>query len=347
MRITDSLFYQDTTNSYQDSLKKLYDVNTQISSGLKIQNSYEDSSIYADTMRLNDEISTFDQVKKSSSKAQSFANNTDTTMNELDDTLIDFKSKLIQASNATNSITSLEAIANDLSGMRDHLKSIANTSINGQFLFSGSALDAKPINDDGSYNGNDEKLTSVVGSGVELPYNISGESLFLGEDSDYKKIVSTNVKLYSDADHQNTLKSDDTIEDLMSSNGGGSTQSTAYFYIQGKNSDGSSFKNKISIDSTDTVDTLLSGIKNSYSPADSVDVTLNDYGQIEIKDNNSGKKTLDFNMVGSCDDNNNVDSLVVELNKLFNNKFKMSVNFSRRNAFPDGTSCYSCSISGD
>ena len=309
MRITDSLFYSDTMNSYQDSLKQLYDVNTQISSGSKIQNSYEDSSIYVDTMRLNDEIYTFEQVKDSSSKAQTFANNTDAAMNDLDSTLTNFKSKLIQAANGVNSETSLGAIADDLTGMKEHLKNIANTSINGQFLFSGSALDKKPISDDGSYHGNGESMTSLVGSGVQLPYNIDGESLFLGDDSDYEKMVSTNVKLYSDDEHKNLLKGDDTVKDMMSANGGGDEQDNAYFYIQGKNSDGSSFKKKVEVDSDDTIDNLLQGIKASYNPPESVDVTLNDYGQIEIRDNNSGHKTLDFSMVASYDDKDDIDDL--------------------------------------
>ncbi len=309
MRVTDSLFYQNSTNSYQDSLKKLYDVNAQMSSGSKIQNSYEDSSIYVDTMRLNNEISTLSQVKKSSSKAQTFANNTDESMNQFSDTLTKFKAKLIQAANATNSPTSLEAIANDLSAMRDHLVSVANTSIDGEFLFSGSAMDVKPVNSDGSYNGNEQSMTSLVGSDVKLPYNVDGNSLFLGKDSDYKKIVSTNVKMYSDVDKTKILKPSDTIEDLMLNNGGGTTQSTAYFYIQGKNSDGSSFKNKLGINTADTVDSLLSGIKDSFMPSDSVNVSLNSSGQIEIEDKTNGKQSLDFSMVASYTDNTDVDSL--------------------------------------
>ncbi len=309
MRITNSLFYTNTKNSYQDSLKKLYDVNAQISSGSKIQNSYEDSSIYVDSMRLDNEISTLSQVKESSSKAGTFADNTDATINQFNDTLIKFKSKLIQAANATNSPTSLEAIANDLEAMRNHLQSIANTSIDGQYLFSGSALDKKPISNDGTYNGNGKSMNSLIGSNTKLAYNIDGKSLFLGSDSDYKKIVSTNVKMYSDTDKTKILKPSDRIEDLMSSNGGGATQPTAYFYIQGKNSDGSSFKKKIAIDSTNTIENLINNIKDSYSPSDSVVASLNDYGQIEIKDKNSGRNSLDFAMVGSYSDETDIDSL--------------------------------------
>lgn len=341
MRITDSLFYMNTKNSYQDSLKKLYDVNAQISSGSKIQNSYEDSSIYVDSMRLDNEISTLSQVKKSTSKAGTFADNTDATINQFNDTLIKFKSKLIQAANATNSPTSLGALANDLQAMRNHLQSIANTSIDGQYLFSGSALDVKPINNDGTYNGNGESMSSLIGSNTKLAYNIDGKSLFLGKDNDYKKIVSTNVKMYSDGDKTKILKTSDTVEDLMLNNGGGpkGANTNAHFYIQGKNSDGSSFKKKIDINPADKIENLITKIKDSYTPTDSVDVSLNDYGQIEIKDKNNGRDSLDFSMVGSYDlpdANGSIDNLTNVVSFVKSNFTSSDVAFDRNKFIASG-----------
>ncbi len=307
MRITNSLFYLDTKNSYQDSLKKLYDVNTQISSGSKIQNSYENSSVYVDTMRLDDEVTTLEQVKKSSSKAQTFANNTDSTMNELDETLIKFKSKLIQAANGTNSPTSLGAIADDLSAMRDHLMSIANTSIDGQFLFSGSALDTKPISSDGSYNGNGEKLTSLIGSGVQLPYNVDGKSLFYGEDNDYSKIVSTNVTMLNKTIQDNSgkkvyLKADNTLQDMVG--GDAATNGKTVFYLSGRKPNGDTFNDKFSLDGKSKVSDLLDSIGTSYGNTSSnkiVDVSLNKYGQIQVKDAKKGNSLLQMNIFGAID----------------------------------------------
>ena len=346
MRITNSLFYLDTKSNYQDTLKKLYDVNTQISSGSKIQNSYEDSSVYVDTMRLNDEISTFEQVKKSSSKAQTFANNTDSAMNELDDTLIQFKSKLIQASNATNSTTSLGAIADDLSAMRDHLESIANTSINGQFLFSGSALDVKPINDDGSYNGNSEKMTSLIGSGVQLPYNIDGESLFLGGDSDYEKIVSTNVKMYNKTTQEDSgddvyLKSSDTIQDMVG--GDADKNGKTVFYLSGRKPNGNTFNDKFSLDGASKVSDLLDSIGTSYGNTSTnkvVDVSLNDYGQLEVKDLQKGNSLLQMNIFGAIDriangDDGNADK--GDIDDLASNKDVEIISFDKSNFIKENT----------
>ena len=320
MRVTNQLLYSNFSRDYKRESSLLNDLNTQISSGHKIQNSFDDSSVYIDSSRLEYEKTSLNQVKESSRSAQEFADNSDSILYEFDDKLVQFKTKLIEAANGTHDKTSLNAIANDLDALKENLIDLSNSSINGKFLFSGTAFSTKPIDSDGNYHGNANQVKATTGTDTSLPYNIDGNSLFLGSDSDYNKIVSTNVKMYSDANSKTILKSDDSIKSLVENNGGNigdiGSQSDAYFYIQGKNSDGTSFKNKINLNVNDSVETLLSGIKNSFSPNDSVDVVLNDYGQIEITDKNDGQKLLDFSMVGAVDKDGGSDADVTDIDDL-------------------------------
>ena len=322
MRITNSLFYSSSMQDSQNSIKKLYDINKQMASKMKIQNSFENSSIYVDTMRLNYEITTLDQVKETSSKAQTFSQNTDATLNQFTTALDSFKTKLIQASNASNSPTSLGAIANELEALKKHMISLGNTSINGQFLFSGSSLLQKPIQDDGTYRGNGDNLTALVGSGVELPYNLDGQSLFLGKDSDYNRTVSTNVAMFNQtklhpgvmsaigsniAATQVYLKESDTIRDMVGDTNNIATDDPkAVFYLSGRKSDGNTFSNIIEVDSSSKVSDLLENIGASYGNTSSnkvVDVSLNVKGQIEVKDLRSGNQLLEMNIFGAVDRN--------------------------------------------
>ncbi len=322
MRLTNSLLYSNSLRNYRSSSEKLYNINQQIASGMKIQNSYEDTGVYVDTMRLNYEISTLTQSSESSSKAKSFADNTDSTLTEISSKFDLFKTKLSQAANASNSSTSLEAIANELSAIRQQLMGLANTSINGQFLFSGSAVSTKPINSDGTYKGNGEILTAVIGSGVELPYNIDGKSLFTGTDSDYSKVVSTNVGLLNqtalhpaimnnagtDATASNVyIKNTDTIRDMVGDTDSNKTNNpNAVFYLSGRNPSGETFNSKITMSSTSTVDDLLQSIGNAYGNTSTnkiVDVSMNARGQIEVKDLTTGNQVLDMNIFAAVDRN--------------------------------------------
>ncbi|MBV5279317.1 MAG: flagellin [Campylobacteraceae bacterium] len=320
MRVTNSLFYSSSSYDQQNSLKKLYDLNKQMDSQMKIQNSFEDSSIYVDTMRLNYEIATLDQVKATSSKAQTFAQNTDSTLNQFTEALTNFKTKLIQASSSTNSATSLTALANELTTIKEHMISLGNTSINGQFLFSGSSLLQKPLDSDGTYNGNNESLTALIGSGVELPYNIDGKSLFLGTDSDYNRTVSTNISMYNQsklnpsvmvdansnvASSKVYLSASDTIRDMVGDTNAIATDDPkSVFYLSGRKSNGETFATTIEINSSSKVSDLLESVGNAYGNTTTnsvVNVSMNERGQIEVKDLKSGNQLLEMNLFGAVD----------------------------------------------
>ncbi|SFV59962.1 Flagellar hook-length control protein FliK [hydrothermal vent metagenome] len=305
MRVTSSMYYHSlyaTNNSKINN--ELFDVNKQIASGSKIQYGYENVTTFTDTMRLDNEITTLGQVKKSTESGYKVANQTDSVMSEVSDTLDKMKTLLIQAANGTNDSISLEAIADELKGTEKNLKSLANTSINGKYLFSGSKTDTKPISDDGKYQGNDGKLNAFVGANNQQQYNLSGADLFLGEERDIKKEITSNV-INKDLINGGIIKADSTIRDLMGDiDDDKDTVNKNYFYIRGTKSDGSTFKDKVEFDDTASVSDLLEQIGKDYgNDGDThlVDVELNSNGQIVVRDKQKGSSKLDFHMVGAVD----------------------------------------------
>ena len=62
MRMTNQLMKFMNNYDYQTNMKALYKLNNQMSTGLKIQNSFEDSSVYNDGMRLDYEVATLEQA---------------------------------------------------------------------------------------------------------------------------------------------------------------------------------------------------------------------------------------------------------------------------------------------
>lgn len=316
MRISSSMYYKNIYNQNNSKLSEsLFDVNKQIASGLKIQYAHEDIRTFTETMRLDNEITTLQQTKASVQNASKFSDQTDEVLNEFEISMNRTRTLLINAANGSHSDTSLDAIAKELREIEEHFKNIANTSINGQFLFSGSAIDTKPIAEDGTYRGNDAALEAFTGSGTSQQYNISGAELFFGEAQTVKREITTNVPQYnlsakypnfsvpSVAGKTTYITSEDTIRDLMGDidNVAGGTH---YFYISGTQSDGTSFKEKITMSDSDKVSDLLKEIGDAYgntADVDVVNVSLNPYGQIVIEDKMKGSSKLDFHMVGATD----------------------------------------------
>ncbi|WP_457564333.1 flagellar hook-associated protein FlgL [Caminibacter sp.] len=337
MRVTQFTLYNNFLLNQQNDLSELNKIQTQIATGKKIQNLYDNPTVYTRYLKLDTEINSFTQIKDSANFALNFARESDTTMNDIVTSLTTFKTKLLNAANDTNNETSREAIASELKGLLEHLKDLANTSIDGKYIFSGSAFNKKPIDDNYHYQGNDKYVKAFLGAGVEREYNIPGSEIFFGRDNDYSKEITTNMpmynqmkahpeyvvrgadgKLYIDKHNPNPDAPNEVpvnepitedsqirmlsgVEDIDNGNGN-YTDGTSYFYVRGVDSDGNSFEKVLSLKNSQSVRDLLDDIGKLYGNTQNnkvVDVSLNNMGEIQIKDLKTGNLKTDFFIAAS------------------------------------------------
>ncbi|GAA9907755.1 flagellar hook-associated protein FlgL [Helicobacter pylori] len=335
MRVTFGSKYNQM-NNYQNALQnKINDASTQIASGLKIRYGYQNSDINNQNLKFQYEENTLDQGIDVAQNAYTSTLNTDKALQEFSKTMEAFKTKLIQSANDVHSETSRAAIANDLERLREHMINVANTSIGGEFLFGGSKVDRPPIDSNGKYHGNGEDLNALISSDNLVPYNISGQDLFLGADKDKHKLITTNIKLlnqnklhpdvmdaleHSSLPEEVFIKPSDTLRELIGDNDKDPTNDPKeFFYLQGIRPDGSSFKEKFVLDkayqnkeSATKVSDLLDKIGHAYGNTSQnkvVDVSLNSWGQIEIKNLTPGSENLDFHLISSDGDFDDLDAL--------------------------------------
>ncbi|QTP05933.1 flagellar hook-associated protein FlgL [Helicobacter pylori] len=335
MRVTFGSKYNQM-NNYQNALQnKINDANTQIASGLKIRYGYQNSDINNQNLKFQYEENTLNQGIDVAQNAYTSTLNTDKALQEFSKTMEAFKTKLIQSANDVHSETSRAAIANDLERLREHMINVANTSIGGEFLFGGSKVDRPPIDSNGKYHGNGEDLNALISSDNLVPYNISGQDLFLGADKDKHKLITTNIKLlnqnklhpdvmdaleHSSLPEEVFIKPGDTLRELIGDNDKDPTNDPKeFFYLQGVRPDGSSFKEKFALskayqnkESATKVSDLLDKIAHAYGNTSQnkvVDVSLNNWGQIEIKNLTPGSENLDFHLISSDGDFDDLDAL--------------------------------------
>ncbi|XMD89901.1 distal flagellar hook-filament junction protein [Campylobacter lari] len=263
------------------------------------------------------------QIIQGTQAAQEMAKNTDTALKNITELLEKFKTLLVKASSDGNSQTSREAIAKELKLVRDSIVNIANTSINGQYLFAGSNTATKPFDKYGNYTGNKDNIFVVSGAGTQIPYNIPGWDLFFKPDSNISKIISTNVSMIdgrydvnSNPEQKKYLDEESKFSYLIGQNyvkNGGLDPDKDFdyadsklpfpsssMYIQGVRPDGTSFKATINVGPEDKIGDVLENIGKLYGNTDAnkvVEVTMNDSGQIEIKNLQEGNSSLDFHAV--------------------------------------------------
>lgn len=322
MRITNKLNFTNSISTSMGAQSSLYQISQQLSSGIKIQNSYEDASVYIDNARLEYEIKTLEQVKQATNSAKEMTQNSMKALQDMVKLLEEFKVKVTQAASDSNSQTSREAIAKELERIKESIVQLANTSVNGQYLFAGSQVANKPFDSNGNYYGDKNNINVVTGSGTESPYNIPGWDLFFKADGDYKKQISTNVSftdnrwdLTQNPDQTKYLTSDSKWQQLI---GQGYVQDNSLdadkdfeyddkldfppttLYVQGTRPDGTSFKSAVLVKPDDTLEDVMENIGTLYGNTPNnkvVEVSMNDSGQIQITDLKQGNNKLDFHAV--------------------------------------------------
>lgn len=335
MRITNKLNTYNSINQVQTGMKNLYKSYNQLSSGLQIRNSYEGAGMYITNTRLEYEYATLSQIEDASKLADELMKNTDSTMSEMEKLLTQFKVKVTEAANATQTPTSREVIAKELETIRQQIVDLANTSVNGQFLFSGSLTNTKPFDYSGNYYGDDKRLNIVTGDGVKNAYNIPGYDLFYKADNDFKKQITTNVRftdnrydLVQNSDKTRYLEGSDKISyligrDYVSTKKDELDKDTDFdttpmkfpptaLYVQGVKPDGTSFKSAVLVEPTDTIQGMLDKIGALYGNTTTskvVDVSINKSGQIQITDLKQGNTVLDFHAVAYTPQFENRESL--------------------------------------
>ncbi|WP_317906170.1 flagellar hook-associated protein FlgL, partial [Campylobacter coli] len=300
---------------------------------------------YIDNTRLEYEIKTLEQVKQATNSAKEMTQNSMKALQDMVKLLEDFKVKVTQAASDSNSQTSREAIAKELERIKESIVQLANTSVNGQYLFAGSQVANKPFDSNGNYYGDKNNINVVTGAGTESPYNIPGWDLFFKADGDYKKQISTNVSftdnrwdLNKDPDKTKYLTGDSKWKQLIGQsyvkdNSLDADKDFEYdnskldfppttLYVQGTKPDGTSFKSTVLVKPEDTLEDVMENIGALYGNTPNnkvVEISMNDSGQIQITDLKQGNNKLDFHAVAytpQFDDKTEMQKIEEEMKKL-------------------------------
>ncbi len=123
----------------------------QMSSGKVLNNGSDDSVLYAQTLNIENNVRVYEGLKIQVDKTTAYNNVSDSTMSEVKATLDLIKVDLIKSLNAGIDSTAKAAIATNIEGLRENLISIANTRVDGEYLFAGSDTTKETFTKDSSF----------------------------------------------------------------------------------------------------------------------------------------------------------------------------------------------------
>jgi flagellar hook-associated protein 3 FlgL len=184
MRV-DPNYITNLTASLDQSTNAEETLTSELSSGLRVASLQDDPVAVAQSLLLGSAIAKDDTFVQTASNDSSRLQVADSTLGEVVTQITSALSTAVGGNNGTLNASDIASVAQKLSGIRDQVLSLANTSYQGQYLFGGSQGSAPPFTLDTStdpatatYNG-DAKLQYVeTPSGQKIQANLPGSSVF-------------------------------------------------------------------------------------------------------------------------------------------------------------------------
>jgi len=158
---------------------------SELSSGLRVASLSDGPVAVAQSTLLGSSIAKDDTFVQTASNESSRMQVADSTLGEVVTQITSALSTAVGGNNGTLNASDLASVAQKLSGIRDQVLSLANTSYQGQYLFGGSQGSAPPFTLDTSttpatanYNGDAIVQYAETPSGQKIQVNLPGSAVF-------------------------------------------------------------------------------------------------------------------------------------------------------------------------
>lgn len=189
LRITQGMMHSQLTRNINNNLKTMSDLQNVSSSGLKLNKASDDPVGITYSLRYRSELAANTQYQKNADQALSWMDFTDTVIGQAGDIMQRVKELTTNAATGTNPQEALDAIQSELVELKSQLVDIANSKMNGKYIFNGenfdqipydttdSAFDAKGV---GTDTGN---VKYALGANVTIGISLTGNQVFGAADS--------------------------------------------------------------------------------------------------------------------------------------------------------------------
>lgn len=192
LRVTPGMMHTQLTRNLNRTLTDMARLQEQMTTGRKINRASDDPVGITYSLRYRTELSGNVQYQKNIDMALSWLDFNDTVLQQAQDVLKRLKELAVQGANGTNPDVALSNIADEVEQLKGQILDIANSKLNGKYVFNGEKTDVMPYDpsvDPSTVSTDDGAIHYMVGVGVQLQINLSGSNVF-GEPAEADNIFT-------------------------------------------------------------------------------------------------------------------------------------------------------------
>ncbi|OZQ63763.1 flagellar biosynthesis protein FlgL [Paenibacillus sp. VTT E-133280] len=188
MRVTSNMMNSQLLLNLNRNARTMNETQLQLSSGRKINKPSDDPVGITYSLRYRAELSSNEQYTKNVDSALSWLDYNDTVLGQAGDVVQKIRELTVKASTGTNPQSALDSINSEVMQLKEQLVDIANSTLNGKYIFNGEQYNTKPYDfakgADGTYDVSKPITTDtgqiqfIVGEDVRMPISTTGNDVF-------------------------------------------------------------------------------------------------------------------------------------------------------------------------
>lgn len=194
MRVTNSMVVNNLLSNLGGNATRLAKYQNQVSTGKRIEKLSDDPVGAAYSIRYSTDIVKENQYLSNIEASEEILTATETALSSANEVLGRIRDLTVQAASSTNSENSRASIKVEIEQLKEELVSLANTTYNGRYIFSGYKTNKPLMNEDGSYAitvENTEGINYQVSENNIMQVNTLGTNIFgAGKATEKPKMIA-------------------------------------------------------------------------------------------------------------------------------------------------------------
>ena len=187
MRVSNKAIYDTLTYNLANVSDAMLQANKVVSTGKRINNLSDDPVGLVSVLNLRSSLDSIDQLERNITMGESWLNMGETALSQIEDILSQAKALTISMASDNQGADQRADAAVEVDGYFHQILSLANTQVDGRYIFAGTQTDTAPFVFDDSvpevtYEGNDTAFEINIAKEINIAVGRDGEQIF-GDDN--------------------------------------------------------------------------------------------------------------------------------------------------------------------
>ena len=182
MRVTNRSIFESIKYNLGTISDELNKANEVASTGKRINKLSDDPVGLTQSLSIQSSLANIEQMQRNIDYGQSWLNSSESALTSVSNILSDTKALCVQMASGTVGADQRAAAAENVQNNLDEIVSLANTNVNGSYIFAGSKTDTVPFDQDETgnvtYEGDNTAFSIKISNNASIEIGSDGQAVF-------------------------------------------------------------------------------------------------------------------------------------------------------------------------